>query len=248
MLRPSFFKERARRSLAGTWKNSVLTGFISFFTGGLGCFLPFCLCILYHVMALLQPYFEYYNIHYHSYGQILSLLSALYPFALVYGIFIFLLGASIKIGTYNYFCELMLGHHVSVATLFSQFSVFWKALALKLVICIKITLWSCLFLIPGIIAAYRYHMAPYILADNNTTGILEAIKLSSQMMKRKKKKLFCLQLSFIGWFLLSILTFGIGFLWLLPYMQSSYAAFYIELSGQNKPFANYSDHNSPDFL
>ena len=88
----------------------------------------------------------------------------------------------------------------------------------------------------------------YILADNNTTGILEAIKLSSQMMKRKKKKLFCLQLSFIGWFLLSILTFGIGFLWLLPYMQSSYAAFYIELSGQNKPFANYSDHNSPDFL
>lgn len=248
MLKPSFFRERARRSLSGSWKTSVLATFVSFLTGGLGCFIPFSLCIFYHGATFLQPHLEGYAGLYQICDQITYILGILYPFALVYGILMLLIGSVVKLGTCSYFCELMLGHHVSVGTLFSQFSVFGKALALKLVILIKVLLWSCLFIVPGIMAAYRYHLAPYILAENNNTGILEAIKLSSQMMKRKKKYLFTLHLSFIGWFLLGIVTCGIGFLWISPYIQSSYAAFYIELSGQNKPFENYANYNSPDFL
>lgn len=248
MLKPSFFRERARRSLSNTWKGSMGTAFVSFITGGLGSFLPFSLCVLYLGLTFLQPYLVNYSFFYESCGQILPILSILFPIALIYGILMFLVGPAIKLGTYTYFCELMLGHHVSIGTLFSQFSIYGKALALKLVMLIKILLWSCLFIVPGIIAAYRYHMAPYILAESNNTGILEAIKLSSQMMKRKKNHLFCLQLSFIGWFLLGIITCGIAFLWVSPYIQSSYAAFYIELSGQNKPFETYANYNSPDFL
>ena len=87
-------------------------------------------------------------------------------------------------------------------------------------------LWSLLFCIPGIVATFSYSMAPYILADHPEMTGGQAITASKNLMKGKKGKLFCLQLSFIGWILLSCLTFGIGFLWVGPWMSAATAAFY----------------------
>jgi len=80
-------------------------------------------------------------------------------------------------------------------------------------------------------------MAFYILNDNPTLGAMDALKASKQMMKGYKWKLFCLQLSFIGWCLLSIFTLFIGLLWLIPYIQASIAAFYQNLkdASETKP-------------
>jgi uncharacterized membrane protein len=93
-----------------------------------------------------------------------------------------------------------------------------------------IILWSLLLVIPGIIAAYRYAMASYIMAQNPEIGALDAIERSKAMMNGNKLRLFCLQLSFIGWMLLSALTLGIGYIFLRPYMQAAYAAFYLDIS------------------
>ena len=89
-----------------------------------------------------------------------------------------------------------------------------------------IVLWSFLFIIPGIIKAFSYAMTPYILEENPELSANEAIDRSRAMMKGHKFDLFWLFLSFIGWFFLSLLTLGIGGLWLGPYMQTATAAFY----------------------
>ena len=65
-----------------------------------------------------------------------------------------------------------------------------------------------LFIIPGLIATYRYAMAPYIMAEHPEMGIMEAIEASKQMMDGNKWSLFCLDFSFIGWMILSVLTSG----------------------------------------
>ena len=87
-------------------------------------------------------------------------------------------------------------------------------------------LWALLLIIPGIMKAFSYALTPYILLDEPELTARQAITRSCEIMEGRRWKLFCLYLSFIGWGILSILTFGIGFLWLAPYMNASIAAFY----------------------
>ena len=87
-------------------------------------------------------------------------------------------------------------------------------------------LWALLLIIPGIMKAFSYALTPYIIMDEPELTARQAITRSSEIMQGRRWKLFCLSLSFIGWGILSILTFGIGILWLVPYMNASVAAFY----------------------
>jgi uncharacterized membrane protein len=114
----------------------------------------------------------------------------------------------------------------SAAEVFYGFERFGKAFGLYIVMSIFIILWSLLLIIPGIIAAFRYSLSFYILADHPEMGIMEALNESKRMMKGNKWKMFCLNLSFIGWGILCVFTLGIGFIWLLPYMEVSFIAFY----------------------
>ena len=103
---------------------------------------------------------------------------------------------------------------------------------------IFVWLWSLLLVIPGIIAIYRYAMMPYLMAEFPDLGALDAMRESKRLMQGNKWRLFCLELSFIGWYLLSILTLGIGLLWLLPYVSASRAAFYLEITGRANQIPN----------
>ncbi len=87
-------------------------------------------------------------------------------------------------------------------------------------------LWTLLLIIPGIMKAFSYALTPYILLDEPELTAKQAIARSSEIMEGRRWKLFCLYFSFIGWGILCLLTFGIGFLWLVPYMNASIAAFY----------------------
>lgn len=87
-------------------------------------------------------------------------------------------------------------------------------------------LWALLLIIPGIMKAFSYALTPYIIMDEPELTARQAITRSCEIMEGRRWKLFCLYLSFIGWGILSLLTFGIGFLWLVPYMNASIAAFY----------------------
>lgn len=92
-----------------------------------------------------------------------------------------------------------------------------------------IALWALLLVIPGIIKAFSYALTPYILHDNPELSANQAIDLSRKMMKGHKFDLFWLNLSFVGWFFLCLLTLGVGFVWFMPYVQAANAAFYQEV-------------------
>ncbi len=98
-----------------------------------------------------------------------------------------------------------------------------------------ITLWSLLFIIPGIVKSYEYRMVPFILSENPTMSKDEALKASSAMMKGQKWRTFLLDLSFLGWHLLSIPTLGvIEIFYVAPYVHSTNAALYETLKGEDK--------------
>ena len=91
------------------------------------------------------------------------------------------------------------------------------------------TLWSMLFIIPGIIKSYSYWMVPYITAANPNLSASRAFEISKKTMNGNKWRTFVLQLSFIGWDLLAALTFGIGYYFLAPYKETTYAELYAAL-------------------
>ncbi len=122
----------------------------------------------------------------------------------------------------------------SLGDLFCRFHIFWKAFGLRIMMSILTTLWSFLFIIPGIIASYSYAMAPYLMAENPDMGVMEAISRSKELMRGNKWRLFCLHLSFIGWAFLCIFTCGLGALFLSPYQMLADAAFYREITGKNR--------------
>lgn len=117
----------------------------------------------------------------------------------------------------------------SMGTLFDGFHEFGKSFVLWLLIDIFTFLWSLLLIIPGIIKAYSYSMSYFVLQDNPELSANEARKKSMELMQGNKWRLFCLHFSFIGWILLSVLTFGILLFWVIPYMQAADAAFYEEI-------------------
>ena len=115
--------------------------------------------------------------------------------------------------------------------LFSCFDRFGAGFCVQFLRGLFTFLWSLLFVIPGIIASYRYAMAAYILAEHPDMTASEAINASKQMMVGNKWRLFCLEFSFIGWDILCLFTLGLGALVLNPYKEADYAAFYREVSG-----------------
>jgi len=144
-----------------------------------------------------------------------------------------LISGAMSIGLAIFALSLSRKQNAKLSQIFDGFQKFGVGLGAYILQFIFVILWSILLIIPGIIAAFAYSMTYYIIAENDSIGPLEAISKSKEMMRGNKWKLFCLGFRFFGWGLLCILTLGIGFLWLFPYMIVSYAQFYDDL----KPIA-----------
>ncbi len=109
-----------------------------------------------------------------------------------------------------------------------------RSLMVSLLTAVYIFLWSLLLIIPGIVKGYSYAMTFYIAKDNPNLTAEEAIQASMKVMQGNKMRLFLLDLSFIGWYLLVIVTFGIAALFVTPYNSNAHAAFYDDLmAGQH---------------
>lgn len=119
--------------------------------------------------------------------------------------------------------------------IFTGFNHFFISLKAYIVMIVYVFLWALLLIIPGIVKAIAYSMTFFILADDPTLGAREALKKSRAMMNGYKWKYFFLNLRFLGWALLCILTLGIGFLWLIPYVQVTLAKFYEDLKNNPTP-------------
>lgn len=124
------------------------------------------------------------------------------------------------------------GSDDSVKEMFNAgFSDYVRVLGVMLLTVLYTILWMLLLLIPGIIKAYAYSMTMFIAEEHPELSADECITRSMEMMKGHKWELFVLDLSFIGWLLLSIITLGIGLLWLSPYMELAHVKFYNQLKG-----------------
>ena len=110
--------------------------------------------------------------------------------------------------------------------LFAPFKQYARTVGAVLLVFVYTLLWTLLLVIPGIIKAYSYSMTFYILRENPEMTAGDAITASQKMMDGHKMDLFLLSLSFIGWAILASITFGIGYLWLIPYIYTAYAAFH----------------------
>ena len=137
-----------------------------------------------------------------------------------------LIAGPLSLGINTCFLKLVRHEPFMFENLFDGFKNFSSSFIAQLLIVLFVFLWSLLLLIPGIIASYSYSMVFYILSDNPEIGAMGALNKSKEMMVGFKWKLFCLHLSFIGWALLGILTIGIGYLWLTPYIYGATANFY----------------------
>ena len=117
-----------------------------------------------------------------------------------------LLGMVLSAGFVLYCMAIRRGERAEYLTLFDGFSFVGKIILLNIVEYLFIFLWSMLFVIPGIIAAYRYRFALYNLYENPGIGVMEALNMSKQQTLGYKGQLFMLDLSYIGWLLLASLT------------------------------------------
>ena len=124
------------------------------------------------------------------------------------------------------------GERCRVGQLFDGFREYGKVFGTILLMYVYVFLWTLLLIVPGIIKSYSYAMTFYVMRDNPEMKFNAAIERSMAMMKGHKFDLFYLQLTFIGWMLLSILTLGIGFLWLGPYVQTATAHFYEDVKNE----------------
>lgn len=124
------------------------------------------------------------------------------------------------------------GKPIDIGKLFDGFKDFGRVWVTLILVAIYTILWTCLLIIPGIVKSYSYALTSFILKDEPELKYNAAIEKSMRMMDGYKMKLFLLDLSFIGWMILSVLTLGIGLLFLQPYMNTARAAFYEDLKAE----------------
>lgn len=124
---------------------------------------------------------------------------------------------------------------VAVADFGKGFAYFAPCVLLNFLNGLFISLWSLLLIVPGIVRSYAYALSFYVLADNPNFSQSEAREESIRLMEDNKLRLFYLQLSMLGWFLLSVLTFGILLFYTIPYYQVATAVFYETVKAEKAP-------------
>ena len=157
-------------------------------------------------------------------------------------IYLSIISGPIALGLAIFSLSISRNKDARIEQVFKGFNNFVTTLVVYLLMLLFVLFWSILLIIPGIVAACSYSMTYYILADDNSIGAMEAIDKSKKMMYGYKLKYFYLNLRFTGWVILSILTFGIGFLWLYPYIIVSTSKFYDDI--KDKQITNEQDLSS----
>ena len=205
----SELRRRARQALEGNWGIAVAATLILLVITG-----------LFGVSVSLVSG----NVWWQAGGNLLSVLTL----PLTWGFYIFFLDVVRGDGEEHLFRTLFEGY---------TGGRFLTVLGTMFLMQLYILLWSLLLIVPGIMKSMSYAMTPYILKDNPGISAVDAIHRSRVMMDGHKMKLFVMYLSFIGWVLLCLLTLGLGFLLLGPYVRTSVATFYQDLLEEERKAA-----------
>lgn len=237
-----------RNALTGKWQTAIIAAAI------------YMLCLQIPVAVFnsvfgvnaANLYMDPYTMDVNTYNALYSSMPTVSPMS---GLYTVLVSGAFELGISLFFLAMFRRQIVGASDIFLGFEKFGKALGLMVYQSIFIALWTCLFIVPGIIAALRYSQAFFILADDPSKSIRQCMDESKMMMKGNKMKYFCLSLSFIGWMLLASIPEGIfqgvmtalgvhgvaeaivtviAQLFIVPvtaYMYSTYSGFYEILAG-----------------
>ena len=179
-------------------------------------------CLLFHVIVFVGGLFSY-----------LPMLGWL----ILYGT-LFFLDHPLMVNLEGIAIKVYSRQNASVGELFSELSVnYMRKVGGMAWMMLFVMLWSFLFIIPGIVKGIAYSMTPFILSNCPKVTATEALKLSMRMTNGYKGELFVAFLSFLGWGILSALTFGIlGIVFVVPYIYVTFAGYFIEL--RDRAFAS----------
>lgn len=198
------FKAEAKEQLKGNWKVPALITFIVFLLQGL---VSGTQRTVYHTETL--------------YGSSVSVTISIVG-TIVNGI--------LTLAMVYYYINLKKDKaNTTFHTFLDGLNMWFKGMCAQLWQSLWIFLWILLLIIPGIVKAFAYSQMFYILAENPTMSVRKAMKISMAMTKGAKGDLFVMGFSFIGWVLLGIITLGIGFLWIIPYMNLAFTNCYAYL-------------------
>ncbi len=192
------------------------------------------------VVVYYALFFAYYipfninNLHHDAESAVMSICSSVIAVFLFYP-----LGVGFIYAFRRFFCE---GDDNVSANMFKDgYSNYWHNLWGYLIMVIKTALWMLLLIVPGIVMGMAYAMTPFILIDNPELSGWDACERSRKMMKGHKWQYFLMALGFFGLSLASVLTLFIANLWLIPYIQTSKAAFYESLKEEEQQHDEQKD-------
>lgn len=208
---------KARQSLKGNYWNAVLMAFLAAIFGALivngG---TFDLDFKQEVPTVLQDLPKIVA------RVLLAVIGTFSALSLVH----LILGGVVQLGYAQYLLKQQDREISATKDLFSQFDRFKEGFLQLFLRKLFVALWSLLLVIPGVYKSFAYSMTPFLMAEDPTLSARAAMRLSEEKMDGHKWELFCLELSFIGWILLAVITFGVGEIFLAPYMNAAFAAFY----------------------
>lgn len=223
------YKRNALLALKGNWIISVIACFVAILLGGVE---GFSVSITYNINVPLIPNVENGVEQASKFlgGDADALLSQLLTYmaiSLVASIILFIIGSAVMVGYTRFHLDMANGHKPKLRTLFSHFGQMGTAIWARILVFLHVFVGLMFFIVPGIIAAYKYALVMQVIADNHGITAREALRESKRLMKGNKWKFFCLNFSFIGWAILASIPAGLGYYVLIPYMQASFAEFYL---------------------
>jgi len=202
-------KEKAKKIIDGKlwviWKPILLTALIS----------AFLVFLLNKVFVVAYSY------------EVLSINGTSFAIDLSNTIITFIM-TPISVGYVFYILKLVRGKEPSINDIFSKMKYFFPIWAVTFIASVLIGVGFMVLIFPGVIISMMLAMVEYIMADGET-NVLKVLKKSKDMMNGYKWDLFVFGLSFLGWIFLGIITFGMAFIYITPYMNVSYALYYEEL-------------------
>ncbi len=246
MLGSFYYKIKAKEALKGNWQTAML---VAFFSGFFGTVLQVLQLVLLPDQASFPTPEGYLE-------ALLGLRQSTWTLLLVWSVLGLAITPVLGLGCNHYFIERTRGNDLGFFGLFSRMGAIGQALWLYVRMGVQIFLWSLLLIVPGIIAAIRYSMAPYYLAEDPSISAAEALRRSKAAMAERKMNFFMLVISFLGWTMLATLlqtylcqvNFVLGTVaglalqvWVAAYQNASVACFYRVVSQQGGVRAAYDE-------
>lgn len=160
-------------------------------------------------------------------NRIIEIYKDNYKIILIVSLAIGLFMTILQYGECKVFVDIVEGKDARFSSVFDGLLYPVKSVVANIYIIILTVLWTFLFIIPGLVAAIKYSLTPYIIAENPEIPVTDAVDMSKHMMEGHKMDYFVLILSFIPWIILVTLTCGLASIYVTPYMNATYAQFYV---------------------